>query len=414
MLNRNDTGCSIRGIAELGRFLPEPWLWVAAVCLSACGSDPAVPQAEEEDRRRAGTELTNAFLNLTFEAPVALSGAPAGLPRLYVALRSGYIHQFDNDLQVEGTFAFVDLRDRVLDDGEAGGLRSFVFHPDWATNGEIYVHYIAANPRRSVISRFLNEPGTLDFVDPASEEVLLEIDQPHGARPGGPLRFGPDGFLYIALGDGGPDGDPQGHAQDPGTLRGALLRIDVGAASGMLPYGIPPDNPLVGNAEGLREEVYAWGFRDPSGLAFDPTTGRVWVTDRGAVRLDEVNVVTAGGNYGWNVMEANICYSPPSGCDTSGLISPVFEYGGSTMPRGIAGSFVYRGTRNPELLGRYIMADRGTGQVWAIDYDGSVGLGERLVLGEPGFIAIGLDADNEPLFANIQDGKIYRFVWTAP
>ena len=179
-----------------------------SVCLSACGSDPAVPQAEEEDRRRAGTELTNAFLNLTFEAPVALSGAPAGLPRLYVALRSGYIHQFDNDLQVEGTFAFVDLRDRVLDDGEAGGLRSFVFHPDWATNGEIYVHYIAANPRRSVISRFLNEPGTLDFVDPASEEVLLEIDQPHGARPGGPLRFGPDGFLYIALGDGGPDGDP--------------------------------------------------------------------------------------------------------------------------------------------------------------------------------------------------------------
>ena len=139
MLNRNDTGCSIRGIAELGRFLPEPWLWVAAVCLSACGSDPAVPQAEEEDRRRAGTELTNAFLNLTFEAPVALSGAPAGLPRLYVALRSGYIHQFDNDLQVEGTFAFVDLRDRVLDDGEAGGLRSFVFHPEVGTHGGLAV-----------------------------------------------------------------------------------------------------------------------------------------------------------------------------------------------------------------------------------------------------------------------------------
>jgi glucose/arabinose dehydrogenase len=277
-----------------------------------------------------------------------------------VALRSGYIHQFDSDLQVEGMFTFVDLRDRVLDDGEAGGLRAFVFHPDWAINGDMYVHYIAANPRRSVISRFLNEPGTLDFADPSSEEVLLEIDQPHGTRPGGPLRFGPDGFLYIALGDGGPDGGAEGHAQNPGTLRGALLRIDVGVKHGALPYGIPSDNPLVGNTDGLREEVYAWGFRDPFGLSFDPTTGLAWVTNRGADRFDEVDLLTPGGNYGWSVMEANACYAPSSGCDTSGLISPIFDYGGSTVPRGIAGGFVYSGTRNPELLRRYIMADGGT------------------------------------------------------
>jgi glucose/arabinose dehydrogenase len=376
-----------------------------------CGDSISSSGPDDDDAPAPrGAELTNAFLNLEFTEPIALSGGPAGLPRLYVAERFGYIHQFDNDLQVEGTFAFLDIQDRVLDDGEDGGLRGFAFHPDWGVNGEVYVHYVAANPRRSVISRFLNAAGTQDHLDPASEEVLLEIEQPEGLRPGGALRFGPDGYLYIALGDGGAEEE----AQELSSLRGSILRIDVGGASQGLPYLIPTDNPLVGNGDGFREEIYAWGFRDPAGLAFDPLTGKLWVPDRGERLFDELNTVAASGNYGWNVMEARACHAPPTGCVSDGLTGPVFEYGGTLLPRGVAGGFVYQGSRNPELRGRYLMADRRTGQVWAIDYDGAAALGERLVLGTPGFIAIGLDDGREPLFANTEDGRIYRFVWTSP
>jgi len=186
------------------------------VLLCACAGGESPTSAAEDDTGPRPLELQDAFLNLEFDNVTAMGGAPAGPPRFYVAERRGYIHAFDNDLQVEGTFPLIDIQDRVLDDGEAGGLRGFAFHPEWATTGELFVHYVAGSPRRSVISRFRLRAGNPDRVDEAGEEVLLEIGQPDAANTGGALTFGPDGYLYLALGDGGPAGNPG--SRDPSSV----------------------------------------------------------------------------------------------------------------------------------------------------------------------------------------------------
>ena len=222
------------------------------------------------------------------------------------------------------------------------------------------MHYVADAPRRSVISRFRNAEGTEDFLDPASEEILMEIPQPEGRA-----------------------------------------------------YAIPDDNPFRDREEGIREEFFAWGFRDPSGIGFEPGSGRLWVTDRGRIRVDELNLVGAGGDYGWAVVEAGVCHRPATDCDPSRFEAPVFEYGGSGLPGVLVGGDVYRGARNPELAGRYLMADGRCGSVWAVDFDGAAVLAERIVAGPPGWIAIGIDGTGEPLFINAEEGRIYRFVWTA-
>jgi glucose/arabinose dehydrogenase len=367
---------------------------------------------EDEPLATLTPQILNAFLNLTFVSPAVVTGAPSGLPRLYVAEGGGLIHQFDNDLQVEGTFAFLDLTDRVAA-GADGGIRGFAFHPEWGSRGEAFVHYVADGPRRTVLSRF-SRGANPDIVEAGSEEVLLEVLQPHGIRPGGAIAFGANGHLYVALGDGGPDGDAEGQAQDLTTLRGAILRLDVDGATAGAPYAIPADNPLAGNADGHRPEIFAWGFRDPSGLSFDPESGRMWVADRGPTRFDEVNVVQGGGNYGWPRVEARICHAPAEGCDTTGLTPPVFDYGNAGLPRAVVGGGVYRGSRNPELAGRYLMADRESGQLWAVDLTEGTATGERLISGPPGFSALGVDQRGEPHFANAADGLIYRLRFTAP
>lgn len=386
------------------------------VLVCACGGSdtPTTLRDDMEDDGPPATELVNAFLNLSFDEPVALSGAPAGAPRLYVAERDGHIHTFDNDLQVEGTFTFLDIRDRVHDAPGAGVL-DFAFHPRWGENGEFYVHYVAAAPLRTVLARFRRSEAEPDLLDPSSEEVILQVPMPDGTNPGGALAFGPDGLLFIALGDGGPAGDPEGHGQDPATLRGAVLRIDVDRADPPLAYSIPDGNPFRAPAADpdLRPEVFAWGFRNPSGIHVDPSTRRIWLADRGGNWADEVNLVGAGANYGWNVMEAGRCHAPADGCTTEGLVLPVFSYGSESQPRSLIGGAVYRGSRNPELIGRYLMADGPTGQVWAVDLVGGSGVGERLVQGLEGFTAAGVDESGEVLFANRTDGRIYRFRWTS-
>ena len=375
----------------------------------ACAEARSPTTAVDEEEDLAPLEIQNAFLNLWFGDVVALSGAPSGPPRLHVAERRGYIHAFDNDLQVEGTFTFLDIQDRVLDDGEAGGLRGFAFHPGWPGTDEVFVHYVADSPRRSVLSRFRLRGDDPDRLDEAGEDVLLEIPQPEGANAGGALTFGPDGYLYLALGDGGTTSDPGDHAQDRATLHGSVLRLDVTGEGG---YSVPPDNPLVGNDTGLKAEIFAWGFRSPAGLAFDAETGHLWLADRGTAGVEEVNLVEAGGNYGWKIAQGNTCYAPPSGCDMNGLRTPVFSYDRGGLPQAVVGGAVYRGSRNPELRGRYIMVDGPSGQIWAVDFDGSPALGEHLLLGPPGFRTVGIDADGEPHLAH-GDGRIYRFRYSA-
>ncbi|MDX1429515.1 MAG: PQQ-dependent sugar dehydrogenase, partial [Rhodothermales bacterium] len=201
------------------------------------------------------------------------------------------------------------------------------------------------------------------------------------------------------------------YAQDLSLLYGKILRIDVDA--GHPGYAIPPTNPLRGGEHG-REEIYAWGFRNPWRISFDPETGRLWAGENGEDRFEEIDVVEAGKNYGWKVMEGSACFFPGIGCDMTGLELPVYEYGGTLQRRSVIGGYVYRGKRNPELVGRYIYGDFLVGRIWALDYDGvAPPANEQIAGGVQGVATFGVDEEGELYFSNINDGKIYRFTPTS-
>ncbi|MPZ24739.1 MAG: glucose sorbosone dehydrogenase, partial [Dehalococcoidia bacterium] len=212
-------------------------------------------------------------------------------------------------------------------------------------------------PRRAILSRFDYANGQIDG---DSEDVLLTIDHKEShVHYGGGTLFGPDGYLYIGVGDGGPQGDPDGHAQDRSHLGGSILRIDVRGSV----YAIPEDNPYAGNTDGFREEIWAYGFRNPWRLSFDDD-GRLWVGDAGHNEYEEVDIVEAGKNYGWNIVEGYECYSQP-GCDQTGLQPPVAVYDHGSLHCAIVGGHVYEGDAIPELRGHFVYADYCTGAIWA-------------------------------------------------
>ena len=242
--------------------------------------------------------------------------------------------------------------------GNEEGLLGLAFSPGFQSDGRVYVYYTAGNPRRSVLSRFRVVSGS---IDPGSETVILEVAQPFANHNGGQIAFGPDGYLYVALGDGGAGGDPQGNGQDLSTLLGSILRLDVSGSG----YAVPPDNPFVGTP-GARGEIYAYGLRNPWRFSFDRASGDIWAADVGQNRWEEVDRIVAGGNYGWNVMEGFECFQPPSGCSVAGLRLPRAAY-----PNGVdcsvTGGFVYRGSSLPELDGWYVYGDFCSGHIWAVN-----------------------------------------------
>lgn len=208
-------------------------------------------------------------------------------------------------------------------------------------------------------------------------------------------------YLYVAVGDGGSAGDPQGNGQNRATLLGAILRIDVG----QLPYGIPADNPFAGNTEGHREEIFAWGLRNPWRFSFDTVTGRLWAGDVGQNQYEEIDIIDNGRNYGWAVMEAGHCYVNPK-CDTDGLVLPAWEYA-HDAGQSVTGGYVYRGARLPELSGAYVYGDFVTGVVWALRYDGqSATSNETVAETDLNIASFGVDKDNE-IYICAFDGKIY-------
>lgn len=237
------------------------------------------------------------------------------------------------------------------------GLLGIAFHPRFQDNG---LFFLNANPAdgelRTVISRWRVDPRTL--ADPRQDGVVLEVAQPYQNHDGGQLAFGPDGKLYVGLGDGGSRGDPKGHGQDRSTLLGDLLRIDVDT----LPYAVPPDNPFVGEP-GVRPEIWAYGLRNPWRFTFDPR-GQLVVADVGQDRLEEIDLVEAGDNLGWNVREGNACYEPPTGCRTEGLVDPIWTYPRSEGVS-VTGGVVW--TAAGPLEGKYLFADFGSGRIWALD-----------------------------------------------
>ncbi|MBN1447291.1 MAG: PQQ-dependent sugar dehydrogenase, partial [Bacteroidetes bacterium] len=286
------------------------------------------------------------------------------------------------------------------------------FHPNYETNGFLYLNYTAADPRRTVIARYRVTDTDPNSADPASETVLLEISQPYSNHNGGQIAFGPDGYLYISTGDGGSGGDPQNNAQNRSNLLGKILRIDVDNPSHGDAYGIPADNPFFGNAEGWAEHIYAWGLRNPWRFSFDTVTGRLWAGDVGQNRFEEVDIIDRGKNYGWRIMEGFSCFNPASGCDQSGLTKPVIEYG-RDQGASITGGYVYRGESVPELQGKYIYADFVTGRIWGLTYNGPGNVDNVLLLSSNQNIAsFGVDPDNE-LYICTFGGSIFRFTPTV-
>lgn len=362
----------------------------------------------------AQVTLERAFPNLSFTRPVDVQHAGDGSQRLFVVEQNGVIRVLPNaasvsmaDMQV-----FLDIRSQVRRFGGEEGLLGLAFHPNYATNGYFYVYYSASNPVRSVLSRFTASSSNPNQADLSSEQVILEVAQPFPNHNGGQIGFGPDGYLYVALGDGGSAGDPEEHSENAQTLLGSILRLDVDTASSTAPYAIPPDNPFVGNTDGFREEIYAYGLRNPWRFSFDAATGDLWTADVGQNRFEEINIVEAGKNYGWDLVEAEACFEPAVGCARGGLTPPVWSYS-HAEGRSVTGGFVYRGSRVPELMGKYVYADYISGRIWALAYDGSnppenEWIGERLSIS-----TFGVDENNE-LYAATLNGDLFRFASSGP
>jgi glucose/arabinose dehydrogenase len=347
--------------------------------------------------------------------PMVLTHAGDGSHRNFVATQRGTVYVFPNDPKATQATLFMDIRNRVHDwrkDNEEG-LLGFAFHPDYSRNGQFFVYYSSASePRMSIVSRFNVSATDPNRADPDSEQIIMKIPQPFSNHNGGSIAFGKDGYLYIALGDGGGRNDPMGHGQNLKTWMGSLLRIDVNRQEADRNYAIPADNPFI-QREGARPEIFAYGFRNIWRLSIDRKTGDIWAADVGQDFWEEINIVQRGGNYGWSIREASYPFNNKSFQPADPPISPVWEYD-HQLGKSITGGFVYRGSRVPEMQGMYVYADFISGKIWALKYDKSAGkVTSNAGIATTGFpvLAFGEDEDGE-LYYTLEtvDGKgIYRF-----
>ena len=368
-------------------------------------------RSQSAPQKQSTYDVVVAFPNLSFDQPVGVYSAGDGSDRIFLVEKKGVIHVFDNREDVTASAVFLDITDRVISAASEEGLLGLAFHPRFSTNGFFYVDYTAGSPLRTVVARYNVSQDDLDHADRNSELVLLEVLQPFSNHNGGQLAFGPDGYLYIALGDGGGAGDPQGNAQNRSTLLGKILRIDIDKTSGDLRYGIPSDNPFVGNTAGYREEIFAYGLRNPWRFSFDTATGWLWTADVGQNRAEEVNIIESGRNYGWDIMEGNLCYNSTQDCNQTGLQQPIWTYG-RDQGISVTGGFVYRGSSLTGLNGWYIYGDYGSGRIWALQYDGTEAVNKELANTDLNITSFGLDEQNELYVCDFK-GKIYRLVETA-
>jgi len=324
---------------------------------------------------RGQLELEPAFPNLSFGFPIELRSPNDGTNRVFVADRpEGKIYVFENDPGVTEKKVFLDISNLIT----GTGLLSFTVHPDYATNGYLYLFYLGVSDAPSAksifVSRFTASETNPDTVLPETQLDLIEVELPDpSGHTGGQVQFGPhDGYLYFCIGDGSNRGnDEYGYAQDLTVLFSKVSRIDVDNPVPPNNYGIPPDNPYVGNTQGYREEIYAYGFRNPWRFSFTTGDNRFLLGDVGVSEWEEVNLVEPGKNYGWSIVEGTSCFNPPKNCDTTGLTMPLYEFphpkgGGS----GVCGGYSYTGVAVPELTGLWIFGDVSNGKIWSLDYDG--------------------------------------------
>ncbi len=339
-------------------------------------------------------------------APLGITHAGDNTGNLYVAEQAGRIRLIDNGALLAAPF--LDILPRVLSGGERG-LLGLAFPPGYATTGRFYVNYTRIPDGYTVIARYQRIANT-NIADPNSEVILLTIPQPFANHNGGQLAFGPDGFLYIGMGDGGSAGDPQNNAQNDNSLLGKILRIDVESVPnpGLL-YAIPSNNPFVATP-GARGEIWALGLRNPWRFSFDRQTGDLYIADVGQDSFEEVDFQPAGSaggqNYGWRIMEGGHCYGAP-GCSQAGLTLPVAEYDHG-QGCSITGGFVYRGQAYPRLQGVYLYADFCSGRFWGLKNDNTVWRNE-LLLAEPHSISsFGEDEAGNLYAADLAAGIVYE------
>lgn len=326
--------------------------------------------------------------------------------RFYVTEQAGRVISIPADTETSEATIFLDIRDQVNDAGNEEGLLGLAFDPEFDSNGHFYVYYSATKPRRSVVSRFTATVPDANTARLESELVIMEIPQPFQNHNGGQLAFGPDGMLYVALGDGGSGGDPQGNGQNLSTLLGSILRIDVSGVGPDSGYRVPPDNPFLGVPD-ARGEIWAYGFRNPWRFSFDRQTGDLWAGDVGQNSYEEVDLVVRGGSYGWNKLEGGHCFSPRDGCDPSGTELPVIEYG-SNKGCSVIGGYVYRGTRIPSLAGTYLYGDYCSGEIHGFHLEGGEVVEHQLLV-DSGLMITSFGEDEEgEIYVLSQDGGIYR------
>ncbi|MBK8185333.1 MAG: PQQ-dependent sugar dehydrogenase [Candidatus Competibacteraceae bacterium] len=336
--------------------------------------------------------------------PVAITHAGDGSGRLFVALQDGQVVIFHGSQGLPQPF--LDIRDRVGSGGERG-LLSIAFHPNFARNRWFFVNYTDLEGN-TVVSRFRASHRRPSLALAGSERRVLAVTQPYANHNGGQLQFGPDGFLYIAMGDGGGSGDPENRAQDGGTLLGKLLRIDINRR----PYRIPADNPFTTRTE-IRPEIWALGLRNPWRFSFDRATGDLYVADVGQSHWEEVNFQSAGSpggeNYGWRRMEGRYCFNPANDCDDGTLTGPVLEYS-HDLGRSITGGYVYRGSQLPELVGRYVYGDFGSGRIWAARLVNGSWISELLLESAVLISSFGEDEAGELYLSDYAGGRLLKFV----
>ena len=385
--------------------------WAASGCSDGSGTGPdpgPSPPEPPPPPPPAGFALAATPVLTGLDQPV-FATAPPGDARLFVVEKSGRIRVADAGGQLLGT-PFLDLSGQVGTAGE-GGLLTMAFHPGYADNGHVFVYYTDTDDD-TVVERYTlsSDPGQLD---PGSAKRILSLTQRRTNHNGGMIEFGPDGMLYIFLGDEGGAGDPFGNGQNPETWHGSILRIDVDRGD---PYAVPHDNPFVGR-EGVRDEIWAIGLRNPWRSTFDAEGNVLYVADVGQNEREEVNAVSAvapGLNYGWNTMEGSACFAS-SDCDTSGLILPVVEYGHDGGACSVTGGYVYRGAQLPEIVGHYFYSDFCVGFLRSFRFDSGQATDERRWdVGSLGAVAsFGVDGAGELYVVNMA-GSVARLERRRP
>jgi glucose/arabinose dehydrogenase len=351
--------------------------------------------------------------------PVILGHAGDGSNRIFVGTQQGVLHVFANDPKATKSQVFLDIQDRVAynDNTNEEGFLGLAFHPKFKDNGEFFVFYTTKKAKlTNVVSRFRLSKDDPTKADPASEEQLLTFTKPYWNHDGGTLAFGPDGYLYIAHGDGGSANDPHDNGQNLKTLLGKVLRIDVDRRDNGKNYAIPKDNPFVGKKDAA-PEIYAYGLRNIWRMAFDKKTGKLWAADVGQNLYEEIDLIEKGGNYGWNRREGLHPFGDRGSGPRPEFIEPIWEYS-HEIGKSITGGAVYRGQRLPELEGDYIYGDYVSGRIWALRYDDAK---KRVVANQPikdrsiAIYSFGEDEKGEIYFLTQTNSgqSIFQFVKTG-